>query len=260
MRKSIVWMMWLVAGLAHAGAWVPDPGAYYLKFGWRDLDTSRQFDANGDEVAAVNFQESSLDMYGEWGLAKRLGLWSSLAYKRVETDLEKNDGFGDLEVGLRYSLFNGPAGQFSAGASVKLPYLYDEDDPLRLGNGQEDFELRMQYGKGFRFAYTGAEVGYRWRLEDPSDEIRYLFELGAQLDRFYCRTKIDGIESADNGEIQDQENNPTLFNEYDLVKWELTAGFQIRRAVGLELTWTDNIDGRNTIAGDSIQLGITLIN
>ena len=60
-----------------------------------------------------------------------------------------------------------------------MPYLYDEKDPLALGNGQEDFEFKLLLGKSLNsYGYVGAEFGYRLRTDSPSDEYRYLLEYG----------------------------------------------------------------------------------
>ena len=53
------------------------------------------------------------------------------------------------------------------------------------------------------YGYIGAEAGYRFRSEDPSDEYRYLLEYGISAgDNLYFRTKLDGTESAGNGKQQ----------------------------------------------------------
>jgi len=85
----------------------------------------------------------------------------------------------------------------------KAPYLYDEDSELPLGNGQEDFEGKLLFGKSFgELGYGGLEVGYRIRTEDPVDEFRYLVEYGFDLnERTYLRTKLDGIHAASSSDL-----------------------------------------------------------
>ena len=252
--RSVLWLV-LLSAFAIGGAWVPEKGSTYLKLGFRDLDTDTVFDASGSQADGF-FEERAVDFYGELGIGHRLGLWTALSHKRIENEDQKASGLSDIELGLRYRMKKGEFGVLSLGSTVKLPYLYDEDDAFRLGNGQEDLELRLLYGKGLGIFYVGAEAGYRWRTEDPSDEWRYLLEVGGSLEWFYFRSKLDGIESVDNGALQDTENNPTLYNNYDVTKWEVTTGASLSPTLGLELTWTDSIDGRNTIAGESLQLAI----
>jgi len=166
----------LLSPQAYAGAWVLERGKSYTKVGVSDYSASDFF---GDNADLGEFEGTSISYYGEWGLGNNLGLFTSILYQDIrQTDSAgvavRNDGLGDLDIGVKYQWQAEPfvlSTQFLA----KFPYLYDDDDALPLGNGQEDFEAKVLIGKSLgALGYFGLELGYRFRTDDPSDEIRYL--------------------------------------------------------------------------------------
>ena len=144
----------------------------------------------------------------------------------------------------------------------KAPYLYSEDSELPLGNGQEDFEGKLLFGKSFGpLGYGGLEVGYRVRTDDPVDEFRFLVEYGFDLsDKAYLRTKLDGIHAASSSDSEfatvETALNPQLPLEFDLGRLEYTAGYKINDTFAAEITGTTAIYGDNTLKGTNIQFAI----
>ena len=154
----------------------------------------------------------------------------------------------------------------------KAPYLYDQDSELPLGNGQEDFEGKVLFGKSFGdLGYGGLELGYRVRTEDPVDEFRFLVEYGFDVsDKVYLRTKLDGIHAAGSSDILDSTDavdtdspffvestlNPQLPLEFDLGRLEYTAGYKLSDKFAAEITGTTAIYGDNTLSGTNIQFAI----
>ena len=255
-----------------AGAWVPEVGSGYNNLAFSDFEATDFFGSN-DSFNKFKGQNTSL--YVEQGVAKNLAITLNTLYQEIEQidndDFRtSNTGFGDLEVGLRYNLVNGPF-VLSTALTVKIPDLYDEDDELPLGNGQEDYEARLLFGKSLnRFGYFGLETGYRYRSSNPSDEIRYLLEYGFSATKnLYFRTKLDGIASAGNADSTLDEANPTTVTnlavtpEFDIGKLELTTGWQFNKAKnnssqwGVEFTYTRDLYGSDTLQGDTYQFGIT---
>ena len=254
---------------ALAGAWVAEKGSGYAKFGVQDYSADDFFGTN-EEFA--EFNGTNLSFYGEEGLGKGFAIYGSILYSDIEqlsTDGSQiqSEGFGDFEIGLRKQIVSKPF-VLSASVLAKLPYLYDEDDELPRGNGQEDFEGRVLFGKSLHpYGYVGLEAAYRARLEDPSDEIRYLVEYGVSFTKnFYFRTKLDGIEAVGNADVNVDAfaGNLSLGPQFDLGTLELTVGwnFDNNRAGttgnwGVEVTYADNLFGTDILQGEGIQLGIT---
>ncbi len=245
---------------ALGGAWTPEQGSAYHKLAANYYYGDSMFGrtpAGFDEFTNLN-----LTYYGEYGLLDSLTLYGSLPVARVtRTDFDDevdNWGVGDVDLGVRYRWLPEPV-VVSTAFLVKLPYFYDEDDRLPLGNGQEDFEFRLLLGRSLgSLGYFGVEGAYRYRREDPSDEFRYLIEYGIDVtETLYLRTKLDGIQSLANGdEVSGSPGNPTLANEFDLGKMEFTAGCRFADHWSGELTFTPDLYGRNTLRGYNFQLAV----
>ena len=143
---------------------------------------------------------------------------------------------------------------------VKIPEAYNKNDALPVGNGQYDFEVRLLYGRSLYPlipGYYNFEVGYRWRLGDPSDEVRYLVEFGIDVTKdVYARAKLDGIYSMDNGERLGTAGNPTTTNNFDIGKLDMALGYKMSKQWGLEFGYTPAIYGQNTSLGATYSIAM----
>lgn len=243
-----------------AGAWTAPKHTFYEKLSYNYYYAHESFDASGNRGGTPNngtFTDHNISNYFEYGLTNDLTLINSLAYKWLENDdnsaNSKGYGLGDVDLGLRYKLLDCTAGIVSTQLLVKIPGSYDKNDPLPLGNDQFDTELRLLYGRSLYPVipgYANVEIGYRWRAEDPSDELRYLIEFGVDITRsIYSRAKLDGTLSMDNGKKTNASGNPTTTNNFDLGKLDLTVGYKVTPAWGAEVSYRPDIYGQNTAAG-----------
>lgn len=254
---------------ATAGAWTQPAGQSYNRLAVNYFYAERNFTDNGDRMSFANdgeFYDLNLSYYLEYGLSDELTLISSVYYKQIEYEdnsIEtRSYGLGDLDLGLKYQLLKLPGGALSLQGLVKIPELYDENDRLPLGNGQYDSELRLLFGQSLSRLFPGycnVEIGYRWRNEAPSDEFRYLAEVGTNLGHsFYGRIKLDGLLSIGNGEtLMDAAGNPTITTEFDLLKLDVTIGYQLTPKWGIEAAYTPALTGEFTAAGATYTLALT---
>ena len=254
---------------AFAGAWSQAKGNSYHRFAANFYYADEEFDKDGDSRSMADngdFTEYSFNYYGEFGILDTLTVFGSVYYKDIERDDDimnyQTNGIGDMDLGLRYQLYSGKPGVFSCQGLVKIPDFYDEDDPMPLGNGQYDYEVRLMYGRSLWPlipGYMNLEAGYRWRDKDPSDEFRYLVEIGSEFGKnFYGRAKLDALVSMDNADNQtDAFGNPTSTLEYDLAKLDLTLGYHMTTQWGLELGYTPAVWGENTAKGATWTLAIS---
>lgn len=253
-----------------AGAWVAAKDSGYSKL---SLNSYSADEFKGKNADFGQFDTDALTYYGEYGLGNNFAIYGSITYQELEQldsslAVTTSSGLGDAEVGVRYQWQAEPF-VLSTSLLVKLPYLYDENEALPRGNGQEDIELRVLVGKSlYPYGYFGVEAGYRFRTDAPSDEYRYLIEYGIDINKnIYFRTKLDGIQSANNAEVvsgtNSQLGNLALLSEFDLGKLELTVGYNFgqpaKKRWGLEFTYTQEIYGDNTLQGETLSLGLTRV-
>lgn len=258
----------LFSGLVNAGAWTGPKGASYNKFGFNYFSSDKVFDGDNNSVdAGSTFTDLNFTYYGEYGIEDYLSVFGSIPFKSVESDPDvgpsvDNSGIGDIDVGLRYNVYNDKKwGLISIQGLVKIPEAYDEKDELTLGNGQYDVEGRILYGKSLypQPVYFGLEVGYRYRADEPSDEFKYLIEVGyTATDKLSLRAKLDGTTSAKNADkgAVGTVDNPTLAPDFDIGKLELTAGFTIKKDTFIEVTYSPTLYGRTTADGTTISLAL----
>jgi hypothetical protein len=264
-----VCLVLLTAGPVCAGAWTQEKGKSYHRASVNWYVADEEYDANGNSPSMAEngeFTDFNLNYYMEYGILDELTILASVYYKMIEREDDdyKHDtyGMGDADLGVRYRLHSSNIGIFSIQGLIKIPELYDEDDALPLGNGQYDYETRLLYGRSLWPLFPGymnLEAGYRWRDNEPSDEFRYLAEIGSELGKkFYTRAKLDALVSMDNAEdITDDLGNPTSTLEYDLAKLDLTLGYHITEALGLELGYTPALWGENTAKGTTWSIAVS---
>jgi hypothetical protein len=264
-----VFLVFIFVGSAFAGAWTQEKGKSYHRFAANYYYSDQIYDNDGDSRSMAfngEFTDFNLNYYMEYGIFDQITFLSSFYYKDIEREDDymkiETQGMGDVDLGLRYRLYSGDEGIFSFQGITKTPEFYDKDDALPLGNGQTDYELRLLYGRSlwpFIPGYMNLEAGYRWRVEDPSDEFRYLVEVGSDLGKdFYCRAKLDAIVSMDNADgSMDPFGNPAATPEYDLAKLYLTAGYRMTRTLNLELEYAPAVWGENTAKGETWTFALT---
>jgi len=249
-----------------AGAWTVKKGGMYNKVYVNSFSTTENFNKNGDKEPMSNngeFTDTNLVYYEEYGLKDNITLFTSVPYKQIKYEddsiINKTNGIGDIDLGVRYRLLN-KSFILSAQGLVKIPSAYDKNVAMPLGNGQTDVEFRLLFGKSLYPLpmYFGLELGYRYRADAPSDEYKYLIELGGDLTKsVYLRTKLDGTKSVNNGgDVVDFAGNPVATIEYDLAKLELTAGFRFSSFWFGEFTYTPNVYGKRTAGGSNLSLAV----
>jgi len=259
---SVITLLSAIPMSASAGAWTAKKGESYLKGAVNHFETSSRF---GPEDGFENFRNTNFNVYWEYGVQDNLTFFATGSLADLENTSDgvttSGSGVSDIDVGLRYRLIDGPV-IVSVQGLFKAPYLYDEQADLPIGNGQEDFEGKLLFGKSFgALGYGGLEVGYRVRTEDPVDEFRYLIEYGFDLnDRTYLRTKLDGIHAASSTDAGTAGPvnvlNPQLPLEFDLGRLEYTAGYKFTDTLSGEITGTTAVYGDNTLKGSNFQVAI----
>ncbi|MEF3169009.1 MAG: hypothetical protein K6360_06710 [Deltaproteobacteria bacterium] len=287
---------------AHAGAWTMEKGKMYNRFAFNYYTTDRVYDNDGDSKKmplGADFRDINLNWYEEYGVTDKVTILSSVYYKWLESEddfvKKTSNGPGDLDIGVRYKLYDGPVVASIQGI-YKYGKLYGKEAP-EIGNRQDDLEFRLLVGKSlWPFpGYVNLEAGYRFRNHEPADEIRYLVEAGANFSpKLYGRMKLDGILGMKNGSYHETSTdfsaksdnlllfmsgleppvadtssvnlssltderftNPTIATEYDVIKLDFTLGYQLKESLGVEVQYTPVIYGENTSKGATASIALT---
>lgn len=256
------------ADICRAGAWTMPKGKMYARVALNYYEADQNYDGDGDRIDFDNngdFYDVNGSVYLEYGVLNRLTLIANTTYKYLEYEnddlISDSYGMGDIDVAARYLLLGSGTYALSVQGLLKIPEAYDEADDVPLGNGQFDVEFRLLYGQSLYPlipGYCNAEVGYRFRREEPADEFRYLLELGIDMTaNSYARVKLDGILGIGNEKQElDMSGNPTVTNDFDLAKLDVCIGYKISEAYGIELAYTPSVYGENTAVGTTWTIAV----
>jgi hypothetical protein len=252
----------LLPSSAFAGAWTSEPLHSWHKVAYNYFYSDEVWDENGDVIKEPSeFTDWNISYYGQLGLTGWLDFSTSFAYKNLTTEdaeFERNSsGIGDVDLGLKGRFLEKPlvmSGQFT----FTMPWAYDTDDFVPLGDGMPDYEVKLLLGRSLHPlpAYVGAEAGYKIREGYQPNTVTYLAEVGVSLWKFYLREKLYGWEATE-GIEDDPEVSRSVSPDSALMKLDSTLGVQIVKWVGVEAGYTYQVRGRNTAKGDTISAGIT---
>jgi len=244
------------------GAWGIPKGHWLLESYTKYYYHNSQFDSKGKRkrwTADGRGYGVDRELKIDYGASKNLTLWAHVPYKETywkdDNGKLRTRGLGDIWAGGKYRFLDKPLvlGLQLAG---KFPTGYDENDSPSIGNGQIDQEITLLSAKSFLLVYYfRADVGYRWRYEDPADCIPYYLELGylplAPFDRIFFKIALDGIESiSGTGRIEDYTKwvASVLFT---LKKW-VNPYLETEHKLDLELGYGETFMGKNTSAASEI--------
>ena len=170
---STLVMVVLAAPPAWAGAWTQPRDRWYVEYFYRYFYSKHTFDRDGNRVRrakAGRFTDIRNELKLEYGITDWWNLLGSVPYLSAQfkddtTNLLRT-GVQDINLRTKFRFFNRPlivknnplvaSTQFS----VKLPAGYDfVENPL--GDGQVDFESRLQLSQAWAFAPYAARVARR---------------------------------------------------------------------------------------------------
>ena len=189
---------------AFAGAWVKDPGHFYLQLGTGFTTATQRWDIVGKKLpidvlkydlalhgdrssrSISNFQQLETDLYIDIGVLPRLAIFGNIP---VVSARQMNPGgditystnsFGDILAGVRLAALVNPLA-IAIEARLGFP---SGNNAAVLPTGSGDFrgELRVAFGKAFERipVYFDAEFGYMFRgagkVFDPlsTDQVNHL--------------------------------------------------------------------------------------
>lgn len=266
-RSALVSFATFFAGASFlfGGAWPREKNEIYSKLSLSRFESDEVFaPKKNKKLPGPDYSEFATSIYGEYGVTDTLTGIVSLTHKSVESSSASvkstESGFTDAWVFLKKGLFKAPF-VLSSQVGVKIPLGYDANSRPPLGDGQVDYEARLLAGKSFYpFAgYGNAEVGYRKRNGDFSDEIPYRLELGAfPAKGVLLKIALDGVSNLTNDKASDlgATLGPNVFDE-EYLKLSPSLIFFNKKGYGFEIYYETLLSGGNTAAGQTIGVGLS---
>ncbi len=145
--------VWAVPGEALAGAWTVPRNRWYAEYYWRWYYSKKTYDERrnlGRRPKTALFTDIRNEFKLEYGLTDWWNLLASVPYQSSHyrddnVDL-LNAGVGDIYVRNKFRLIEDPVVS-SLLLSWKIPSAYDPHESPGLGDGQVDFETRLQLSR-----------------------------------------------------------------------------------------------------------------
>ncbi len=152
---------------AWAGAWTVPRNRWYAEYFYRYFRAEKDFDHTGDSSRKTKAGVST-DIRNEWKLEYGLTDWwnllASVPYQSAHfrddsTDL-LNANVGDIYVRTKFRFLQQPVVS-SLQFSWKIPSAYNPNESPGLGDGQVDFESRLQVSRAWTFRPYDVAVHHR---------------------------------------------------------------------------------------------------
>lgn len=235
------------------------PGFYYYRASryWNQAGQSAPFGNDG------RFTSPSFRLYGEYGFSERLNAVATLpvAFNRYQaTNLDlKNSGFGDAEVGLRYTLFRDSLRtRFLSAQVVGILPLYQNSQQPYLGYATAGVEARLLFSGsvklGARYGYFNVESGYRLFGALPGGtrvrQVPLLGTFGYYLSGSdVLAGEVAGLISFSNQFRELNPTNPGINTDFRFFKTTLTYGRRVSGSTWLYAGLFADVSGRNVGIG-----------
>lgn len=170
----------LLPSTAFAGAWLLPPGDWSSEIRGTFLNADTYRNGDGDRMPFPDggvLEQRTLSAWNEFGWKKRLGVFVSIPFVNTsrrfgdDTRLPAQTVFGDLQLGARYALMNGPTAM-TLNAIWKAPMGYNREIQPAPGTGQQDVGGTLAFGAPIGGSgFVEVEAGYLYRFEAPADQI-----------------------------------------------------------------------------------------
>jgi hypothetical protein len=264
---------------AGAGPWVQSKNGYFTTARLGLLSTSKYYDVDGNEVdasATLAYKDRTVQFDTEYGISNRMTFLLGMPVRFLSLDLTSgdpssfnNNGFGDLNFGLKYGFLN-PAGKTALAleldANTPTGYNANGAGIPPMGRGKFSAYGRLHAGTTFdpTRVYVQTEVGYRLFTADstyyttnPPDTLKtaqvsnsIIFGLEAG---FFATPRILIV-----GEYRMEQSLDSLSQFQDLTQIAGTVQYRLKPHVDVLAGVRTSLSGKNVAKGTEIRLGVSL--
>lgn len=203
------------------------------------------------------FERIESNAYAEYGLTDRIMIGGKVFYGTSwltrGAEVESASGISEIEGFAQYQVFrtgrHAGSVKLAAGAPGSLT---SGARAFQQGNGA-DIELSALYGRSLKFEpvkiFAAAEIGYRKRISDAADQVRFLTTVGFEpSERWVLLLDTYSVKSLGNG----RESGA----DYDIVKIQPSLMWRASKRFAVEAGVTQEIAGRNIVLGRTYFIGL----
>ncbi len=276
MRSLSLLSLLLLPLLAQAGGpWVQAYKKGFVQVGFSGLYYNAVFAANGTERSVFRpTSDVTLQLYAEYGIARRWEIRAILPYKSLRTGVSNNltanpvpagtlTGLGNIGLGLKRAILDGNT-KLSVGVDA-LANTFTNNDRLGLRTGYEGWTVLpyLSLGSGGARTYYYAEAGYGLMTQEYSNFVKLNGELGCRLHpRLWIAGTLDFRLPTRNGKFSNTEAyqfTAAYLNDQMFLGAGVKAAFDIVPGrLGINASLIGALAGENVPFSRSYNAGIFL--
>ena len=280
-RLYILAIGMLISNMASA-QWSKEKGKGYYKLSTWYLEANKHYTDTGLIDPNVTRGQFNVNFYGEYGISDRLNAiayvpFFSRTYQNevlstttgdLITPGESLNAFGDIDLGIRYGIFQNKKFVLSTSLILGLPTGNDaggSDGSYQTGDGEFNQLLKVSAGIPFAIAniqlYAKASIGYNNRTQNFSDEIKSSAEMGINIAKIVWLTaNLNIVSSLHNGSLNAQNNQGgSIFaNNVEYTSSGFGVAVYITKKLGVSFNYASAFNGRIIYASPSYSGGIFL--
>jgi len=250
----------------YAASWTLEEGKSQLIITNSFYHTKEFFDKTSNKQKQPKFTKFESDYLYEYGYNDKLTIGFHPRIQRISQDAPSgrnlsDTGIASIDAFARVGVFNkskifhdDDALVLSIQPLVKLsPPNNSSNKNFSVTSDQSDFEIRSLAGYSFKYLdnyhFINAEIGYRLREGDPSNEIFFDGTLGVRFQDTYMFLGQIFYTSS----IQENTNKGVSLSnplDFELTKLQFSMVKEINKKYSLQLGIFKNIDGENTGVGN----------
>jgi len=231
--------------------WTKEKGEYFAKIDISNLSANKYYSLSGTELITSNFNQTSINLYGEYGFKDRFTIITSMPLLR-KNSFETSEavyGIGDLKIEVKYRLMKNfpltisiapeiPTGRSNAFASNKL----NPQDKINLPTGDGEFNVWStlaasgSVGKIYSSVYASYNIRTKYMGLDFRDPYQVGFEFGVNpINNLWVNTKVKAQYSTgeskhvDLGFVRGDASTYTLLS--------LETFYKISKKIGISATF-----------------------
>jgi hypothetical protein len=282
MKKSIfiLYLLFVSGSLMADDAWPKPKNSGYFKVAQWWLVANQHYTDQGLIDPNVTNGIYFTNIYGEYGITEKLtgivyfpffarSLFNNTVSATTGEILEPGEAInsiGDLDLALRYNLFQKGSTAFSVGLQLGIPLgetAGGVDGVLQTGDGEFNQFLSLEVGQGLQVAaingWTKAYLGVNNRTEGFSDEFRYGIEAGASIlkRKITLIARLYGIESFNNGILASEATGTSIFaNNTEHLTISPEIAFHFNDKLGISAGFAKPLSGKLIYANTAYSVGV----
>lgn len=277
-----------ISSLTAGGGWPQPKGKGFFKFSESFLRASQFFSPDGSTIDITTTSIYTTSFYGEYGISNRLTatIYAPLFIRStinnlrstvndVEVPGDSFNGFGDLNLGIKYGILTKGPIALSASVTFGLPTgnnVGGNSELLQTGDGEFNQLFQLEASHSFYPAkfYATLSVGFNNRTTatfayslgeeevEYSDEFHWGGEIGwTPSNKWVIALKWAQVVSLKNGNSGGNTGNSSLFGnnvEYFSVTPEIS--YSLNDKWGFSVSAGGAVSGKNILAAPVISGGV----